>query len=160
MAGGKRSFAFWLIIIVFGLSVIMLLLGQTTAVINYDFAVRLGLQESVEEVTQFGMQINRAFGAGDTVVYVPLLIISLSGLLLRKNWAVATTAAVMGMMVYGVAVSVFMVLFLKGAPGYSLTLGVGHWLFFVVYAAFGIWGLFHVVFRGERLIAKAPRAEA
>jgi hypothetical protein len=32
-------------------------------------------------------------GAGDTVVYVPLMLVSLAGLFLRKRWSLLTTAA-------------------------------------------------------------------
>lgn len=41
----------------------MLLLGQTMAVFDYELAMRLGLQESPEQVGAYGMQVNRAFGA-------------------------------------------------------------------------------------------------
>jgi len=34
-----------------------------------------GLQEDVKEVSEFGVQINRAFGAGDTFVYIPFVIV-------------------------------------------------------------------------------------
>ena len=47
----KQPMAFWVVIIVMSLSVILLLLGQTMAVFNYEFAVSLGLQEDVNEIS-------------------------------------------------------------------------------------------------------------
>lgn len=49
-------------------SAVLLFLGQTLAVFNYEFAVNLGMQEDIGEVGAFGVQVNRAFGAGATLV--------------------------------------------------------------------------------------------
>ena len=54
------------------------------AIIDYEFAVRMGLQGSIEEVGEYGVQLNRAFGAGDTLIYLPLILISLIGLIGKK----------------------------------------------------------------------------
>ena len=70
----KRPLAFWVVINFKLLSVMLLLLGQTLAVFNYEFAVSLGMQEDVKEISEFGVQINRAFAAGDTVIYIPLTV--------------------------------------------------------------------------------------
>lgn len=59
----------------------LMVAGQTLAVFDDNLAVRLGLQDFLKQVTEFGVQINRAFGAGDTVIYVPLLLASLVGLI-------------------------------------------------------------------------------
>lgn len=153
MAQVKRNAAFWIISAVFALTVVLLLMGQTMAVFDYDFAVRLGLQESVEEVSEFGVQVNRAFGAADTIVYIPLLLISLAGLFLRKPWALLTTAAVLGVMAYVSAVVFFMMIFLPGVPGFKFTMGAAWWLFIGIYAVFAVWGLLYLLFRGHRLLA-------
>jgi hypothetical protein len=49
-------------------------LGQTLAVFDYPLAANLGLQEDVRLVGEFGVQLNRAFGASDTLVYIPFMI--------------------------------------------------------------------------------------
>lgn len=74
----------------------MLASGQTTAVFDYSLAVRLGLQESPGEVGEFGILVNRAFGASDTLVYIPLMAASLAGLFFRRRWSLAAVAAVAG----------------------------------------------------------------
>lgn len=151
MTRTKRPIAFWIIIVFFVLSLVMLLMGQTMAVFNYDFAVQLGLQESVEEVSEFGVQVNRAFGAGDTLIYIPLMAVSLIGLFLRKRWSLLTTAAVMGISAYWAITYILMLIFLKGVPGYSLVPGLEYWLAMAIYIIFGVWGLLYLIFRGDRL---------
>ena len=147
-----RPGAFWVILIFLALSVVLLLLGQTTSLFAYDFAVRLGLQESVEEVTAFGVEMNRAFGASDTFVYIPLMLFSLIGLIFRKRWALLTTAAVMGISTYWAVTMAVVLVFLRGVPGYRLVPGLEYWIFLGAFIIFGIWGLLYLIFRGDRLL--------
>ena len=127
-------------------------MGQTMALVNYDFAVQLGLLEDIKEVGSFGVQVNRAFGAGDTLVYIPLIAISIIGLLLRKRWSLLTTAAAMGVSAYWATTILFMLIFLEGTPGYYLEPGVEYWLFMSAFIIFGVWGLFYLIFRGDKLL--------
>ena len=151
MIGTKRPMAFWFIIVFLVLSVVSMLLGQTMSVVDYDFTVRLGLQENSEQVGAHGIQVNRAFGAGDTIVYIPLILASLAGLWLRKRWSLVTTAAVAGISAYWTAVTGFMLVFLPGTPGYNYTPPLGVWLFIGAHMLFGIWCLFYLLSRGEAI---------
>jgi len=148
----KRPIAFWIIILFLALSIALMLIGQTTAVFDYDLAVRLGLQESAGDVSGFGVQVNRAFGAGDTVVYIPLMVVSLAGLFLRKRWSLLTTAAFAGVSVYWSVTVSFMFLFLPGVSGYSNVPGPEIWFFIGAYMIFGVWGLIYLILRGEALL--------
>jgi hypothetical protein len=148
----RRPLAFWIICVFLALSAAVLVLGQTTALFAYEFAVRLGLQESVGEVTAFGVEVNRAFGASDTFIYVPLILVSLVGLSLRKRWALITTAAVMGISAYWSLTLTAMLVFLTDVPGYRLVPGPEYWLFLGTYLVFGIWGILYLVFRGDKLL--------
>ena len=152
MAGGTRPTACWFIIAFLALSIALLLLGQTMSVFDYDLTVRLGLQESLRQVGAHGVQVNRAFGAGDTVVYIPLMLASLVGLWLRKRWSLLTTAAVAGISAYWSATIGFMLAFLPGTPGYNYQPALEIWLFVGTYMLFGVWCLFYLLFRGEALI--------
>lgn len=82
------------------LSVLLFLLGQTLAVFDYPLAANLGLQEDLRLVGEFGVQLNRAFGASDTLVYIPFMICPIIDLCLKKRWALFTSAAVMGISLY------------------------------------------------------------
>ena len=127
MATHHRPLAFWVILLFLGASIVVMLMGQTMAVFNYDLAVRLGLQESPGEVGRFGVEVNRGFGAGDTVVYIPLLVVSFAGLLLKRPWSLVTTSAAAGVSAY--------------------------WAVFVgAYAVFGVWALLYVLLRGDSLV--------
>lgn len=152
MEDTKRPFAFWVITGFFSIALILLLMGQTMAIINYDFAVRLGLQEDEKEVGKYGVQLNRAFGAGDTVIYIPLIAVSIIGLFLKKRWSLVTTAAVMGISAYWATTVVFMLIFFAGVPGYYLEPGGDYWLFMGAFIIFGVWGLLYLIFRGEKLL--------
>ena len=152
MRVSNRSTAFWIIVAVLTPSVVLMSMGQTVAVFDYDLAVQLGLQESLAQVSEFGVQVNRAFGAGDTFVYIPLMLISLVGLFLRKRWSLLTTAAVAGISTYWSVTTIFTLLFLRGVPGYTYVPGFDIWFFVCVYAILGIFGLFYLLFRGESLL--------
>lgn len=148
----RRSFAFWIITGILLLSLILLLMGQTMALINYELAVALGFQESVKDVGEFGVQINRAFGASDTLIYIPLIILSIIGLFLRKKWALFTSAAVMGISSYWATTAAFMFYFLIGVPNFNFVPGVDYWLFMTAYIIFGVWGLLYIILRGDKLL--------
>lgn len=148
----KRPIAFWIIVIFHVLSAILLLLGQTTALFAYEFAEKLGLQESIEEVTAFGIQMGKAFGASDTFVYIPLIIISLIGLFMRKRWALVVNAAVMGISMYWTVTMTALMIYARVVPGYTLQPGPDYVIFIGSFLIFGLWGLLYLVFRGDRLL--------
>lgn len=148
----RRPPVFWFIFVFLALSIVLLLLGQTMSVLDYDLTVRLGLQESPEQVGAHGVQVNRAFGAGDTVVYIPLMVASLAGLWLRKRWSLLTTAAVAGISAYWTATIGFMLAFLPGTTGYDYVPPPGIWLFVGAYMLFGVWCLVYLLVRGESLL--------
>jgi len=152
MQDHKRPFAFWVITAFMSVSLLLLFMGQTMALIDYDFAVQLGLQEDIKDVSNYGVQVNRAFGAGDTIVYIPLMALSIIGLILRKRWSLLTTAAVMGVSAYWATTIVFMLFFLTGTPGYYLEPGLEYWLFMAAFIIFGVCGMLYLVFRGDNLL--------
>ncbi len=148
----KRPISFWFVIIFMSLSAVLLVLGQTMALFNYEFAVSLGMQEDVKEIGEFGVQLNRAFGASDTLIYIPLIVVSIIGLSLKKSWSLFTSAAVMGISSYWATTAAFAFWFLAGVPNYSFVPGIDYWIFIIGYIVFGLWGVLYLVFRGERLI--------
>ena len=152
MTSARRSLGFWFIVVFLTVSVILMLAGQTLGVFNYELAARMGLQEKPEEMTDFGVQVNRAFGAADTVVYLPLIVISLVGLILRKRWSLLITAAFFGASAYWTVTVTFMLIFLPGVPGYSNGPGPEIWLFIGTYMVVGVVGLVYIVMKGEELL--------
>ncbi|MBI5463435.1 MAG: hypothetical protein HY966_00600 [Ignavibacteriales bacterium] len=145
---------FWLIMAYLVFDLVFFLVGQTASLFAYDFTVRMGLQESVQAVGEYGMQVNRSFGLADTVIGIPLMVLSLVGLSLRKRWALSTLAAFMGISIYWPVFCTGLFLFLKGVPGYSLEPGMEYGIILVMHAAIGIWILGYLMFRGERLVLR------
>ena len=152
MTNQKRGRWFWVVFLLLGVSLVLMLVGQTTAVVDYDLAARLGLQEKPEELTEFGVQVNRAFGAADTVAYIPLMIASMWGLWFRRRWALATTAAFFGVSLYWSALVTFLFLFLPGTPGYSNVPGPEIWFYVGCYMIAGVVGITFIATRGETLL--------
>jgi hypothetical protein len=152
MASRRRPAAFWFIVVFMAASIILMLAGQTLGVFNYELAARLGLQEKPEEMTDFGVQVNRAFGAADTVVYIPLMVVSVVGLWLRKRWSLLTTAAFFGASAYWTVTVTFIFLFLPGVPGYTNRPGPEIWTFIGTYMVVGVLGLFYLIRRGDELL--------
>ena len=152
MASQSRPGAFWFLVVFLAVSIVLMLAGQTLGVFNYELASSYGLQEKPEEMTDFGVEVNRAFGAADTVVYIPLMVASLIGLWLRKRWSLLATAAFFGASVYWTATVSFIFWFLPGVDGYSNVPGPEIWLFIGTYFFVGLLGLFYLSVRGDELI--------
>jgi len=152
MTGTGRSPGFWIVVVFLAVSIVLMLVGQTLGVFNYELAARMGLQEKPEQMTEFGVQVGRAFGASDTIVYIPLMVISMIGLILRKPWSLLVTAAFFGASAYWTVTVTFMLIFLPGVPGYSNVPGPEIWLFIGTYMVVGVAGLFYIVTRGEELL--------
>ena len=153
MQNKKRPRGFWFVMAFLLFDLLFFLIGQTGALFAYDFMVRIGLQESVQAVGEYGVQVNRSFGLADTVIAIPLMLISLAGLYRRKRWALTTLAAFIGITIYWPVFGAGLFFFLKGVPGYSLVPGAGYSLILLLHAAFGIWILGYLMFRGEKLIS-------
>ncbi|MBT8312468.1 MAG: hypothetical protein HKP23_06540 [Flavobacteriaceae bacterium] len=96
----KRNFGFWIIIIIGILLLVLLLLGQTLAVFNFDLAITMGLQETKREIGEVGIAFAKGFALADTLVYVPLLLIGLIGLLSKRKWGYLAMMISLGITVY------------------------------------------------------------
>lgn len=153
MQNKKRPLAFWFVMAFLIFDLLFFLIGQTGALFAYDFTVRIGLQESVQAVGKYGVQVNRSFGLADTVIGIPLMLISLAGLYRRKRWALTTLAAFMGITIYWPVYCAGLFFFLQGVPGYSLAPGAGYSIILLLHAVFGICILGYLMFRGDELVS-------
>jgi len=154
MSSLSRPVAFWVIVAFLIYDLAFFIIGQSTTLFAYDFAVRIGLQESAELVGEYGVRVNRSFGLADTVVSIPLAILSLLGLFLRRQWALTILAAFMGVTLYWPICCAGLLLFLPGAPGYNFAPSIGYWLIFAFHVGFALWTLFLIISRGESLMSR------
>lgn len=120
---------------------VWLFLGQTMALVDYEFTISLGLQEAASAVTDIGVAYNKAFGVADTLFYLPLLVIGLVGYGLGKTWGVVPLAAALGITAYWPIVCLYALYAAKGAPGFTFSSHMLYTIILVPVAAYGLWGL-------------------
>lgn len=150
----KRPFGFW-VIEIFGIFLLaMLILGQTMSFIDYDFTVSLGLQEAREIITDMGVAVNKGFGVGDTIIYIPLIIPGLIGLAMRKVWGVFAMAGAFAITAYWPPVCLFLLFFAKGTPGFNFTNYALYTTTLSLVFVFGIWGFWYLYKNRNKLAEK------
>lgn len=137
----QRSAGFWVLEGGGVFLCVLVLAGQTMALIDYDLTVSWGLQEPASAVTAVGVALNKGFGAADTVVYLPLLIGGLVGLWFRKAWAVIAMAAALGITAYWPVVSLYTLYAAIGAPGFTFPSHTAYTMILVPIIVYGLWGL-------------------
>ena len=140
----KRTIGFWILMIFGILILVMLLIGQMMSFINNEFTVSIGLQESVDVIGEMGIAVNKGFGVGDTIIYIPLLVIGLLGLWIKKEWGVFAMASALGITAYWPMVSIFLLLFAKGSPGFNFTNFTSYAIILIAFTIYGIWGLWYL----------------
>lgn len=137
----KRTFGFWIIFILGILFLFFLILGQTMSFINYDFTVSLGLQESKKIVGDMGVAVNKGFGVGDTIIYIPILTLGLIGLWLKKIWGIFAMVGALAITAYWPIVCLFYLFFARGIPGFNFTNFASYSILLALIALYGIWGI-------------------
>ena len=146
-----RNIGFWILISIGILLIIMLLLGQTISLINYDLTVSLGLQESVEEVSEIGVAWAKGFAFGDTVLYIPLLFIGLVGLLKRKLWGFHSMFGALAITAYWPVVSLSTIFIGRTALDLNPDKYVSYSIILPLIALYGLWGMWYLHKHKNRL---------
>ena len=137
----KRTAGFR-VLMIFGIIMLLILIfGQVMSYIKYEFTVSLGLQESVDVIGEAGVAVNKGIGAGDTIIYLPLLIAGLIGLWFRKKWGLFVMAGAMAITAYWPMVSLFFFIFAKGTPGFYFTEYLSYSILLSAFTLCGLWGL-------------------
>ena len=96
----KKGFGILLLISIAIILVIMFLLGQTLSLFNYELTVAWGLQESSEEVGDVGVAFLKGYAFGDTIFYIPLLVLGIIGLIKRRKWGLYSMFGALAISVY------------------------------------------------------------
>ena len=91
-----RKITFFNIIIL----LLFLIVGQSYSLIDYNYVVSIGLQESSEEVTKVGIAWIKAFAIGDTLAYIPLLLLGIIGMIKKRKWGYYSMFASLAISVY------------------------------------------------------------
>lgn len=140
----KRPLGFWLLMLFAIFLLVMIIIGQTGALINYKLMVRLGLQESKDAVSALGVAMNKGFAAGDTIIYLPLLLLGIIGLLLKKAWGLVTMTAALGITAYWPMSCLFYMWFAKGLPSFNFGCFVSYTVILISITVLSLIGLFYL----------------
>ena len=149
----KRPIGFWVLMILGVFILLMLLVGQMMSFINYEFTVSIGLQESVAVVGEMGVAVNKGFGVGDTIIYIPLLVIGLVGLWIGKKWGIYAMVGALGITAYWPMVAIFLLLFARGSPGFNFTNFTSYSILLTAFTLYGLWGLWYL-YKNRKILAK------
>lgn len=120
-------------------SVVIFLLTQTMCIFAYDWMVLHGAQASEADIGPILVQNGRAYGASDTILYIPLLATSAYGLFRKKRWSLICTAASAGISSYWSLTCAFLLLFSsRNVEEFSYQPDVGTWILILFYILYGI----------------------
>lgn len=141
----KKGVGFWILISIGLLLLVFLLVGQTFSLINYEAAVAYGLQETVQEIGEVGIAFAKGFAFADTLVYIPLLLLGIVGLLKRKKWGIYLMFASCAISVYWPLVHLYAIYIEKNAIvldpkkyiSFPITLSL-----IIIYGLWGMWYLY------------------
>ena len=148
----KRTTGFWVLVSIGIILNVIYLLGQTMAIINYDFAVSIELQEPANEITDVGVASNKGFGFGDTFFYMPLFVVGIIGLFKRSAWGLYAMIGAMAVTVYWPIVGLSTVFYAKGASGWYFTDYMSYSILLSLIAIYGIWGLWYLYKSRAKLV--------
>lgn len=147
----ERKSGFWILIIGGFFLLLMLIAGQMMSFINYEFTVSLGLQESKEILGERGVAMNKGFGVGDTIVYTPLMILGIWGLLTGKRIGLFAMFGAMAITAYWPMVCLFILVYSRGLHGFHFTEFGVYSIVLSLITIFGLWGQWYLYKRIKSL---------
>ena len=139
-----RGTGFWFLIIVSIILCIFYLAGQTFSLINYEKTVEWGLQESVEEITSIGIPWIKGFAFADTVIYIPLLLAGIIGLVKRKTWGYFCLFGSLAISVYWPLVNLFAVYAGKDVMPLHPDKYLSYSILLPLISIYGLWGMVYL----------------
>lgn len=149
-----KGIQFWFLMSVSALLVVFYLVGQTTALFSYEFALKLGMQESVEEVTEVGIAYAKGFAFADTVFYIPLFIIAIIGLYKEKPWGLYAMLGSMAVTIYWPLVSLYAIFIGRNDFNLSQDKYIAYTVVLSLIVVFALWALRYLYLNRGSLVKK------
>ena len=147
MTDKHKDKRFWILISIAAVLVILFLAGQTLGVFNYDLAVAIGMQESENEIGRVGIAFAKGFGFADTVLYIPLFLLGIIGLLKNKRWGKYCMFGALAISVYWPLVHLYAISIDK----ISITLNPDKYIYYPIVLSlimvYGMWGMHYLYTR-------------
>lgn len=138
-----------------GISIVLtlfLIVGQTFSLIDYDWAVALGLQESEKEVGKVGIAFAKGFAFGDTLFYLPLLILGIIGLLKSKKWGFYFMFGSLAISVYWPIVHLYAIHIGRNVLSLHPDKYVSFPITLSLIISYGVWGMWYLYKNQKNLV--------
>ena len=149
----NQTLDYWLLQIPGWFLLAYLMYAQAIPAFDYELGVRMGTQESAEQITEVGAAFWYGFAFADLVVYIPLLAIGLIGHWRHHRWGRSVFAAALGITVYWPVVVLAAALDARDASGWVID-ETPFWIVLPTIAAWALWGLSRVA------LAERPAQES
>jgi hypothetical protein len=117
-----------------------LVYAQAIPAFDYELGVRMGTQESAQNITEVGTAFWYGFAFADLVIYIPLLGAGLIGHWLGRSWWRVVLGAALGITVYWPAVVLATAFDARDASGWAID-ETAYWLVLPVIVVWALWGL-------------------
>lgn len=141
MAG--KDITHWFLQIPGWLLVAYLVYAQAIPAIDYELGVRMGTQESAQQITGVGVAFYYGFAFADLIVYIPLLIAGLLGHWGNRAWGRVMLAAALGITVYWPVVVLVAAVVARDAAGWIID-ETPFWIVLPPIVLWALWGLWSV----------------
>ena len=145
----RRGIGFWALQGPGWLSVFLLIFSQGIAAFDYEFAVRMGTQDSADAVTEVGAAFWYGFAFGDLLIYIPLLTAGLIGHWHRRTWGRVLLSAALGITLYWPVVCLAAVFAARDVPGWDPAHETAFWIALPLITLWASWGLWHLARAGD-----------
>ena len=114
--------------------------AQAIPAFDYELGVRMGTQESAQQITEVGAAFWYGFAFADLVIYLPLLCAGLIGHLRGLPWWRAVFGAALGITLYWPVVALAAAVDARDASGWDVD-ETAYWIVLPVIAVWALWGL-------------------
>ena len=136
----ESRFERWLLQIPGWLLFVYLVYAQGIPAFDYELGVRMGTQESAQNITEVGAAFWYGFAFADLVIYIPLLGVALVGHWLGTAWSKAVLSAALGITIYWPVVVLAATVDARDAAGWAID-EAAYWIVLPVIALWALWGL-------------------
>lgn len=140
----KKEIGFWVLISTAIVLILFLTAGQTLSLIDYNLAIDLGLQESEKEIGKVGIAFAKGFAFGDTVFYIPILVLGVLGLIKEKKWGTFLMLCGLGISVYWPIVHLYTIYIDTEAITLNPEKYISFPIVLILITLYGLWGIYYL----------------
>lgn len=140
----KKGVGFWILISTALVLILFLTAGQTLSLIDYNLAIDLGLQESENEIGNVGIAFAKGFAFGDTIFYIPMLVLGVLGLIKGKKWGAFIMFGGLAISVYWPIVHLYTISIETDAIVLNPDKYISFPIILTIITVYGLWGMIYL----------------